>query len=463
MNTGDTCVINAEDETKSRVVERLTVGKQYTYAQMCEAFGEEKTEGGWQRRLQKERWARFIKWENPTKRTYAIVDIFDSPIPKPEDGRKNNGGKRDGAGAKIKCAGEYSVLLGSFLGLWESRSSYNGLPMESIYFTSTEVGKYFGFMTDGVLNIEEGIEEWIARKCLSSGFRVKPEKIQMLKNAGMELRKKLSQKTRTLLNRMARIDGAVLEYGILAYKDVSERGLRELRDEYKKMGWDWHQSKQDLMVPDRRDDFLEEWNRLSEVYQRDHRLRSLGDVVDNGLWRDMVVWISSHFPGYSEVKRVHKLRSLNHELLSGIVGGEYRVDAVEECKERYNAVIADEVTDFFMGKKDEPAPYVYLIDNYLRLSPKEKSGEPYKEALKNSPEVEETLLRILGCSQIALRSHVDWLGVPPFELLGTLRDLRHLNLSQDEYSSRNHSGYWSDLKKVLNGQKANGVFEQRAA
>ena len=68
----------------------LTIGKIYTYKELCQLFEEdEKTSDS--RVAQKKEWARYFRWSNPTSRKYQIEEIYEVPREK-QDGRKNNGG-----------------------------------------------------------------------------------------------------------------------------------------------------------------------------------------------------------------------------------------------------------------------------------------------------------------------------------------------------------------------------------
>ena len=70
--------------------EQLTVGRIYTYKELCQLFEEdEKTSDS--RAAQKKEWARYFRWSNPTSRKYQIEEIYEVPREK-QDGRKNNGG-----------------------------------------------------------------------------------------------------------------------------------------------------------------------------------------------------------------------------------------------------------------------------------------------------------------------------------------------------------------------------------
>ena len=71
-------------------IDKLEIGKIYTYDELCTIFGEEKKTSN-SRDSQKKVWACFFQWSNPTKQKYLIEEIFETPKAK-IDGRRNNGG-----------------------------------------------------------------------------------------------------------------------------------------------------------------------------------------------------------------------------------------------------------------------------------------------------------------------------------------------------------------------------------
>lgn len=458
---GDDSIISApnDENTLLKVKTSLIEGAIYTYAEMCAAFGDKELKGGWQRKAQRKEWRRFIDWDNPTSRQYRIVRIFDVPDAK-KDGRKGNGGKRKGAGAKAKHREEFDCLLSAFCGIWESRSMYNGEQMDEIYFSATDLGKYFGIITDGILELDNHVNDLMQHMSENSKMVID------VSEAGNAVYAKLREKTQTVLKRIAKIDGVTLEQGMLAYKDTTPNGIDILKEEYEQLGWVWPNDPGHLNIPDRRNDLLPQWNSLCERYLRERGLKNLGEVVELGLWNNMVDSISSHFPGYSKIIRVHKLRVANEHagdkrLLSEVIRGEYDIDKVKVVREKFNSFICDDISEYFMGKEDNALTYLMVIEKYVRLGKDKEPNLTYAKELMASPEIERELVSSLGCTEVALRCHIDWLDRSPRDLLDKIRSLQNVSLMQNAYVKQGNSKYWQDLKRILRNEPIRGIFPKQ--
>ena len=75
-------------------VEKLIVGKVYTYPQLCELFGEDRKSGN-SKIAQLNEWECYFRWTKINAQQYRIEEVYD--IPKERiDKRKKNSGKATG-------------------------------------------------------------------------------------------------------------------------------------------------------------------------------------------------------------------------------------------------------------------------------------------------------------------------------------------------------------------------------
>lgn len=87
--------INKCNEIKNKI----SIGHVYTYKELCELLGYDPKIGTNSKKSQFNEWKMYFKWSNPTTQKFIIEEIYDAPKDK-IDGRKNNGGVREGAGKK---------------------------------------------------------------------------------------------------------------------------------------------------------------------------------------------------------------------------------------------------------------------------------------------------------------------------------------------------------------------------
>lgn len=71
-------------------LDKLIIGKKYTYDELCVLFQEEK-KSHHSKDSQKKRWSCYFRWSNPSTQKYLIEEIYDVPL-EMIDGRRNNGG-----------------------------------------------------------------------------------------------------------------------------------------------------------------------------------------------------------------------------------------------------------------------------------------------------------------------------------------------------------------------------------
>lgn len=463
--------------TDAKIMERvrnsLSVGHEYKYKELCEVFCEDEKNGTWQRDIQKEGWSRFIAWENPTKQRYRITAIFDSPKPREEDGRKHNGGKRVGAGRKPLLQDEFDYLVKGFFHQWANRNMYDGYDLFDVHFSNTEAGLYFGILTDEILKYEDSVINWVRRLDLSAS---KSEKLSagLVKAAG-EVYAKLREKVQSLvINKMRRIEDMVLEHGILAYIDSTSEGLAELKKEYKRIGWSDSYYRNRIKEPDKpdhRNDLLDRWCDLSDIFVKHHGFKGLHEVAEKDMWSDMLEFVSSRFLGYRTVLRVwrfHPIESGGEDLPDAARSllEEFDLDELESMRLRMNAAVADALEDYFMGKVDDPTYHILAINHFVRVGDERRltSGD-LSQQLDSDSVTAGMLTDMLKCTTRELKAHIDWLGVEPTAMLEKLRSHDGFDFSSKLYRGESRRGayYWKDLKNLLHGEKVKGVFWERGS
>lgn len=297
----------------------ISSGSVYKYKELCAAFDEDVKTGG-AKVNQLNRWRRYFNWENPTKQTYKITEIYDNPITI-EDGRKNNGGYRNGSGAKGKLQDEFDYLFNMFLHMKFNRNVYNGVAnICDIHFSNNEISRYFGLYGKDFYST------------------MKDKSMITVRN---DIYKKIIEKRNSwIYKKIERIDRVEFGYGIVAYKD-EERKAFEYRDEW-----------------------LERWNRLMRMYLRENRLRNISDVVDKGLWEDMISDISSFFDGYAIVERV-RLVKFDVDMLV-----DFDIDMKDIYVKKFNDTLCEELRRFFKNRVDDEEYQIYkhIIDRYVSIN-----------------------------------------------------------------------------------------------
>ena len=342
-------VLRMDSKNISRINLRniLRIGDTYKYKELCSLFGE-KCKTGQAKINQLNRWRESFRWENPTKQIYKITDIHHE-LYRIDDGRKHNGGARFGSGAKEKLKEEFDYLFSLFVHRELNRNIYNHQTnLYQIYFSNGEISRYFGLYGDRFYDATTDFREILQNNGIDN-----PDKIDeydaltsKFDKAWKDINKKIIEKRRSLIyNKIEKIDDIVLDYGIIAYRDKANK-------------------KFDYM-----DSYLDMWSRYMETYIKDNKLNALPDVVDKGLYNDMISFISDMFDGYERVERVRKL-TLHAEYDIREYGlGKYDLDVYDSYRQRFNDAIVDSLISFFERKVSDNdfKMYRYIINKYVKI------------------------------------------------------------------------------------------------
>lgn len=328
VNCGDTVDINYKYAVEL---------KDYKYKELCSIFGEDISFGN-SKKSQLKRWSRYFRWENPTKQTYRVVEIYDEPKDI-EDGRKNNGGARGNSGSKGKLNDEFSWLLNSFLHREFNRNVSGGRGGLCVCrFTGNEISKYFGMYTDSFYNAVSEYVESLGNKGVSSSIIA--SKTSVFRHAWGDISKKISEKRRTwIYNKIDRLDGVKFGYGVIGYKNDERNEFEYLDDE------------------------LESWNRYKDRFLKRNDLKNEGMVADRGMYLNMIQNISLNFDDYASVERVRKME-FDIKILK-----EYDFDELDDYRKKFNDALVDELIEFFKKRVGNEAfgIYEYIIDTYVRI------------------------------------------------------------------------------------------------
>ena len=301
--------------------------KDYSYPELCSVMND-KVKTGDSKTAQLNKWKLLFKWENPTKRIFRITEIYDIPKEKVE----KRGGSRIGAGAKIKLQDEFDILFPAFLCNEQRKNKYFTHESPIIYFSNYTISKFFGVYKDLYsAETDDNVNIAIYRKIAD----------------------KLREKTRSwILNKITKIDNVTLEYGIIAYK-----------------------TKKDF---DYRDDLLNEYNIAEQEFIELHKLKTLRDVVNTGLWDDMKTFINLKFNDYIEVKKLYKITYNTDEFPNP------DRELIKQAMLKLNTTVIKEVYSFFLTKEKEKyvddiiygeefdeskvmSDYTYIIKSYISL------------------------------------------------------------------------------------------------
>lgn len=315
----------------------LRINETYKYKELCSLFGE-KCKTGQAKTNQLNRWRESFSWENPTKQTYKITDIHHG-LCRIDDGRVYNGGARLGSGAKEKLKEEFDYLFSLFIRRELNRNIYNHQTnLYQIYFSNGEISRYFGLYGNRFYDAPADFREILQNSNIDN-----PDKIDEFDNVWKDISKKIIEKRRSLIyNKIEKIDDIILDYGIIAYRDKANK-------------------KFDYM-----DGYLDMWGRYMETYIKDNKLNALPDVVDKGLYNDMISFISNMFDGYERVERV---RRLTLPIGYDIDRYDFDKNGYDSYRQRFNDAIVDGLISFFEKRitNNKLKTYRYIIDKYVRI------------------------------------------------------------------------------------------------
>lgn len=340
--------INSKNISRIDLKQVLRINDAYKYKELCSLF-DEKCKTGQAKINQLNRWRESFSWENPTKQTYKITDIHHE-LYRIDDGRIYNGGARLGSGAKEKLKEEFDYLFDLFVHRELNRNIYNHQTnLYQIYFSNNEISRYFGIYGDRFYDAPADFRETLQNNNIDS-----LDKIDEFDNTWKDINKKIIERRRSwIYSKIEKIEGITFDYGIIAYSDIVNK-------------------KFDYM-----DSYLDMWSRYMETYIKDNKLKALPDVVDKGLYNDMISFISDMFDGYERVERVRKLT-----LPDNYVVGEYDFDKHDidkydfdkhkyySYRQRFNDTIVNSLISFFDNKIsdiDSLKMYRYIIDKYVRI------------------------------------------------------------------------------------------------
>ena len=290
---------------------KLRIGEIYKYKELCEILKDKPRTGTNSRNSQFKEWRRYFNWSNPTTQKFLIEEIYDEPKEK-IDGRKKNGGAREGAGKPPKLQEEFDYLFNYFLKCEYNKNKYlrNNPYWDTSYFNLNDLEEFFG---------------------LSNNFYSAKSNENVNMTAYLNIAEIIDRRTRSwLINKIKRKEENIeneitFTEGIIAYKN----------------------KKTD--VGDYKDEYLEDWKRHQLEYFKITGYRNQGEVMYANKWWDMILYISSFFKddGYEIVKKYKKI-IFNHKKLK-----DYDFDKCEEYRKRINDTIVEELYNYFLKKEKE--------------------------------------------------------------------------------------------------------------
>lgn len=139
---------------------RLVLYECYSYPGLCKCLGVDEYRDSNDRRKQRSVWEQFFRWENPSRTEYRIIEIFNERQVR-EDGRKNNGGARKGAGRLEKLPEEFASLLNGFLYENAPKAAMESGEPVTVRFSNADICKYFGIYAGGIFDAYEKFSELI--------------------------------------------------------------------------------------------------------------------------------------------------------------------------------------------------------------------------------------------------------------------------------------------------------------
>lgn len=290
---------------------KIRVGETYKYKELCEILKDEPKTGTNSRKAQFREWERYFKWSNPTKQKFLIEEIYDVPKDK-IDGRKNNGGAREGAGKPPKLQEEFDYLFNYFLQCEYNKNKYfrNNPDWDTTYFCLNDLEEFFG---------------------LSNNFYSAKNDVDINIAAYLNIAEIIDRRARSwLINKIKRKEEndeneIIFTEGIIAYRNKKDKN------------------------GDYKDEYLQEWYEHQFEYFDKKGYRNAREVMYANKWNDMIEYISSFFKdyGYQLVKKYKKIK-FNHEKLQ-----KYDYDKCEKYIKKINDTITKELYDYFLKKEKE--------------------------------------------------------------------------------------------------------------
>ena len=332
----------------------LELNKEYKYNELCKVLKESFKKGG-SRVRQKENWRRHFDWINPTTQIYLITKIYDTPKEK----TKTRGGKREGAGNKPKVVEEFNYIFNCFLydNIKKKNEYYRrSQNINEFHFNNDDVSTYFGLCN----NINYGIrDEFVKQNLLQA------------------ISKKIREKRESwIYNKMKKVEGITLTYGILAFKTKNS-------------------------TPVFRDDLVEQYLEYRQDFIKENRLGSVQGVIETKRWDEMIDYISDKIGENGNENKYEAVKLCRKIIVdTDIVKIEkYNTEKREQYKKRLNDKIIKEIYKFFLNKEEKEfnatakqrvnealmqlpsdisyhdwfnkkkamAPYKYIIDGYVRI------------------------------------------------------------------------------------------------
>ncbi len=296
-------------------------GKDYKYKEICAIRGE-RVKTGKSRQLQINNWRRFYDWENPKKQTYRITKVRAVPFEK-SDKRCNNGGYREGAGAKVKVQDEFDFLFNTLIHRDFNRNACGGKAANlcTTYFTNKEISLHFGFFNE----------------YFYSDTRVNDKRVNedAFREIGAKIREKLNS---WVYKKIEKLENVEFTYGIIAYNGQGTKRNFEYQDEW-----------------------LDDWNKYQEEYLKRKGYSGLYKVFDNNEYMEMVNYISTYFEGYTTVL---KCRKVNFDIKLLVP---YDWELYPKYVKSLNEKLVDELRRYFSKEKNDSSAYNYIIEKYVKI------------------------------------------------------------------------------------------------
>ena len=221
----------------------------FNYKEMCTMFGEKK-KGGKAKQLQLQDWTRYCRYERPTKQKFDVKEVYEKPLAK-TDGRKSNGRKSD-------TQQEFEYLLNAYIYREVTRNQYhcsesNHETTLCAYFTSGEIAEYFGLYDK---HVYEGKKKELGLSALLYDSMMK---------------KLTSMRTNRIISKIKKISWIETTKMIRCYK---EKGGSPLYYD---------------------GEHVEMFEEAMASYRKKNDLKSIGDAIEQGKWKEMISSATSQF------------------------------------------------------------------------------------------------------------------------------------------------------------------------
>ena len=277
----------------------LKVNQEYEYQELCELLNEKVKSSG-AKDKQFKNWKKYFIWTKPKRTKFLITEIINNKYV-----TNKHGGHREGSGRKSILENETEYILNCFVQEAVKRNGYYRRydNWNQSYFNNDTFSKVFG---------------------LYGEFYSAKEDENVNKKVFKTIYIKLGARRKYLYKKIKdwfKETGEEFTYGIIAFKDKEQT------------------------KPEYRDDLCEQWKEYQTEYIKENKLGFLGRIIEKDLWEDMIRYISSRFENYAIVKEYCKMNFKPER------AKKYDFNKYKNCRKKINDTVIEDIYNKCLDKE----------------------------------------------------------------------------------------------------------------